>query len=146
MESIAFFFFTIRLSLTLMSELIFVLLRLLIGTKTFLLSFFLFLLLIGSASVQIVFKTPPPLPLIITLKDRQAAETRISFWESLVTSSPNRDSFLNLEKLYRYLNEEDRAKLFRKRAFSLDPANPVFQNDDWLWQEELPASTSAISN
>lgn len=146
MDSIAIFFFTIRLALTLSTELIGIVLRLLIGTKTFLLSFFLFSLLVGSAIVQIVFKTPPPQPLVILQKDRQAAETRISFWESLVVTAPTRDAFLNLEKLYRYLEEEDRARLFRKRAFSLDPNNINFKNDFWLWQEEVSASNSAITN
>lgn len=130
------FFFTIRLALTLATEFVSVFLSLLIGTKTFLLSFFLSLILVGSAVLQISFKTVATQPLIVIEKDRQAAETRISFWESLATTSPTRDSFLNLEKLYRYIDEEDRARLFRKRAFSLDPNNPNFQNDSWLWEEE----------
>lgn len=143
MEFILYSLFALRLSMSLCNELLFIVLRLSIGTKTFLLSFFLSLMLIGSAMSQIVTRKPPVEPPIIYEKDRQAAETRISFWESLVATSPNRDSFLNLEKLYRYLDEEPEAKLFRKRAFTLDPDNTIFQNDVWLWEES--ATTSGAS-
>lgn len=145
-----YFFFALRLAFTLVTEFIGVFLKLLIGTKTFLLSFLLTLTLVASAVAQISFKTVPTEQKIILEKDRQAAETRISFWESLAALSPTRDSFLNLEKLYRYLDEEDQARLFKKRAFSLDPNNPNFSGEDWLWEEEVSpspiASPTAILN
>ncbi len=143
MESLALFFFTLRLSLALLSEFFFVAVRLLMGTKTFFLSFFLSLVVASSWTVQLVFPTPPPQPQVVILKDRQAVETRIAFWESLSAVSPTRDIFLNLEKLYRYIDENDRALLYRKRAFELDPNNPEFVNDEWLWEEEETASQAA---
>jgi hypothetical protein len=146
MEFLLRFFFILRLSFTHTTELFFVLSRLLIGSKTFLFSFVLSLMLVTTPLAAFVTKKPPVEPPIIYEKDRQAAETRISFWENIASSAPNRETFLNLEKLYTYLNEEDQANLFLKRAFILDPNNPEFANDSWLWEETTEATPSSTIN
>lgn len=146
MEFFLKLFFTLRLAFTLCNEFFFIAVRLLMGTKTFLFSVLLSLFLLTSPAAAFVTKKPPVEPPIIYQKDRQAVETRIAFWESLASTSPNRETFLNLEKLYRYLGEEEQARLFRKRAFTLDPNNPIFENDSWLWEETEDASNSSAEN
>ena len=81
-------------------------------------------------------------PKIIFQKDQQTAETEIVFWEGLASVMPNRDTFLNLEKLYTYLGEVEQAKEYRRRAFTLDPNNPMFKDEMWLWENEASSSTT----
>lgn len=131
MDAILYFFFSIRLFTTIVTEVFFLFLRLSIGTKTVFFSFLLLVYMIGATGMQLLFPDPSTQPQIITEKDRQAAETRIAFWESVVASSPVRDAFLNLEKLYRYLGEDSQALIYRERAFELDPNSPIFEGDSF---------------
>lgn len=99
------------------------------------------LILIADAVLQMTTYRPT-LPQVHYEKNRQDAETQIVYWENLAATNPSREIFLNLEKLYRYLNEPQQAALYRKRAFTLDPNNVIFKNDHW---DAAPVTTSSAS-
>lgn len=104
----------------------------------------------GMIVVGMMFSTIEPPTRVVQTIDRQSAETKIAIWESLASITPTREVYLNLEKLYRYIEDEEMAKTYRKRAFELDPNNEEFVNDHWdeltptqtLLKQSTPASST----
>src|SRR3989344_7764907 len=129
MASFSTIIWTIRLIFTLLIDWFAITFSLLFGSKTV----WLTILFATSIGIFLILDPPlpPPQPEIIYEVDRQAAETHIAFWQNLTSITPNRDGFLNLEKLYNYLEETDTARQYRYRAFQLDPNNQIFANDNW---------------
>lgn len=123
------FLWTIRLIFILVLDLFSVSFAVLLGRKTIWLS----LVFVTMVASLLIFDPPqsPQEPIIDYQVDQQAAEQHIAFWTNMVSITPNRDSFLNLELLHKYLEETDIAEEYRHRAFLLDPNNPEFDNDIW---------------
>jgi hypothetical protein len=144
METVKYYLFVTRLAWSLLTELTGIVLKLSIGTKLFVTTFLILGVLFAIQLIPFYLIPRKQAAIEIQLiKDRQTAETELVKWEALASISPNRVAFLNLEKLHRYLGENEKALEYRLRAFQLDPNDAEFTEDADVLQQILTASPSA---